>query len=202
MPVETNYTAKITKFLEYKKPKSKAVLMGLMKLPEIALTKDIAMLTSLLQIVRQHLNLAVQLYRNIEMLQAAVEEQQNNLNYILDEKKIECLSDVAWVNKNLIPKMSKEERELKALYFNKDLYNALHLINQFKVEVDAIKRAVYSKKDDLDRVRKDIGAMIWGVRTEEFLNGRIDPVKQEDVAKFLSTNIKDMDDYLKIGERS
>lgn len=198
----TDYTPKIVKFLNEKKPKHKNILMGLMKLPEIALTKDIALLTSLLQVARQHLNIAVQLYRNIEMLQAAVEEQQSSLQFILDEKKIECLSNAEWVDKNLIPKMSKEERELKALYFNKDLYNALHLINQFKIEVDALKRAVYSKKDDLDRVRKDIGAMIWGVRTEEFLNGRIDPVKQEDVEKFLTTNIKDMDDYLKIGERS
>lgn len=196
-----SYLEQVQKFLEAKKPKYAEMLKRLMTLPEVSLTKDIALLTSLLVRVRQYLNIAVQLYRNIELLQSGVKVLYSDLDYILTEKKIISLSDPFWVEKNLIPKMSKEERELKARMFHKDLSDALHLLDKFTCQVDSLKRAIYNKKEDLERVRKDLTAMIWGVRTEELLNNRVAPEDQDRLKEYLSTGIRDVDDYLNMNKR-
>ena len=196
------YLKQAEKFLEEKRPKFDVMIRDLMKLPEISLTKDIAMLTSLLITTRQCLNLSVQLYRNVEMLQSKVKASVADWEYVMTEKKIGCLSDSDWVAKNLIPKMSKEERDLKAQFYHKDLSDGIQKMLCFQLEVDSLKRAVYNKKEDLERVRKDLGAMIWGVRTEELLNNRVAPEDREKVQKFLSTGVKDVDDYLNLSKRS
>jgi hypothetical protein len=159
------------------------------------------MLNSLLIYARQSLNAAVQLYRNSDMLQSLVKSELTDLEYIMAEKKIESLTDPNWIKENLVPKMSKEERDLKAQLYHKDLSTAIHKLTCFSFEVDSLKRAVYNKKEDLERVRKDLGAMIWGVRTEELLNNKIAEIDPEKVKKFLSTGIKDMDDYLNMNKR-
>jgi len=196
------YLTQAEKFLEEKRPKFDEMVKGLMKLPEISLTKDIALLTSLLITARQCLNLAVQLYRNSEMLQSKVRATLADWEYVMREKKISCLSDAEWVDKNLIPKMSKEERDLKAQFYHKDLSDGIQKMLCFQLEVDSLKRAVYNKKEDLERVRKDLGALIWGVRTEELLNNKVAPEDQEKVKAYLSTGVKDVDDYLNMGKRS
>ena len=196
------YLNQAEEFLEEKRPKFDEMVKNLMKLPEISLTKDIAMLTSLLITARQCLNLAVQLYRNSEMLQSKVRATLADWEYVMREKKISCLSDAEWVDKNLIPKMSKEERDLKAQFYHKDLSDGIQKMLCFQLEVDSLKRAVYNKKEDLERVRKDLGALIWGVRTEELLNNKVAPEDQEKVKAYLSTGVKDVDDYLNMGKRS
>ena len=196
------YLTQAEKFLEEKRPKFDEMVKNLMKLPEISLTKDIAMLTSLLITARQCLNLAVQLYRNSEMLQSKVRAALADWEYVMREKKIGCLSNSEWVDKNLIPKMSKEERDLKAQFYHKDLSDGIQKMLCFQLEVDSLKRAVYNKKEDLERVRKDLGALIWGVRTEELLNNKVAPEDQEKVKAYLSTGVKDVDDYLNMGKRS
>jgi hypothetical protein len=195
------YLTKIEEFLDEKKPKYDIMVNNLIKLPEISLSKDISMLNSLLIYARQSLNAAVQLYRNSDMLQSLVKSELTDLEYIMAEKKIESLTDPNWIKENLVPKMSKEERDLKAQLYHKDLSTAIHKLTCFSFEVDSLKRAVYNKKEDLERVRKDLGAMIWGVRTEELLNNKIAEIDPEKVKKFLSTGIKDMDDYLNMNKR-
>jgi len=195
------YLKRVEEFLVKKEPKKEGMLKGLLALPEISLTKDISLLTSLLIRVRQYLNLAVQLYRNVEMLQSSVKVFYSDLDYILTENKIKCLSDPEWVKVNLLPKMSKEEREMNARMYNKDLSDALHRLDMFSVSVDSLKRAIYNKKEDLERVRKDLTAMVWGVRTEELLNNRVAPEDRERVKEFLSTGIKGVDDYLNMNKR-
>lgn len=195
------YLTKIEGFLAEKRPKYDVMVNSLIKLPEISLTKDISMLTSLLIYARQYLNAAVQLYRNSDMLQSKVKSELTDLEYIMSEKKIESLTDLEWIKANLVPKMSKEERDLKASLYHKDLSQAIHKLICFSFEVDSLKRAVYNKKEDLERVRKDLGAMIWGVRTEELLNNRVSDLDPDKVKKYLSTGIKDVDDYLNMNKR-
>jgi hypothetical protein len=195
------YQDKVAAFLTEKQPKYVEMIKMLMKIPEVSLSKDIAYLTTLLLYVRQYLNVAVQLMRNVELLQGSVRELKSDLEFIMVEKKVECLCSEEWISKNVIAKMSKEERDMKAAFHNADLNRAIHNLAMFEEKVDALKRAAASKREDMDRVRRDVVAMIWGVRTEEFLNGKLINHTQEEINKFLTTGIKDVDEYLNITKR-
>lgn len=199
---DMEYQKKVAEFLAQKQPKYDEMIKMLMKIPEVSLSKDIAYLTTLLIHVRQYLNVSVQLVRNVELLQGKVGELKSDLDFIMSEKKMECLCSEEWVKKNIIAKMSKEERDLKAAFCNADLHRAIHNLTQFEGNIDALKRAAVSKREDMDRVRRDIGAMIWGVRTEEFLNGKLVNHTREEINEFLTTGIKDVDDYLNFNKRS
>ena len=186
-------------FVEEKKIKLDCIIRRFYKLPTIEFVKDISIMTSLFVEARNNLNQAVEVLRDVEMLHGLVKKTQTDLNYLVDEDKIEKLSDPQWLEDNATKKMSKEERDLLARIRNKDLYDSAKLLDKFMNEVTALKRTANHKKEDYDRVRKDIAALVWSIRTEKFFNGG---VVEPNVQKYLSTESADMDTYLDPTKRS
>ena len=191
----------IQAFILEKKPKLDAMILRFYKLPTVEFVKDIAIMTNLFVEARNNLNRAVEITRDIEMLHGLVRKTQKDLEYLVDEDKITKLTDSEWVDK-LPKKIAKEERDLMARIENKDLYEAAKLLDKFMCEVSALKRAANHKKEDLDRVRKDIVAFVWSIRTEKFFEGGVRDHSEEDVKKYLTTGSKDIDDYLNPSKRS
>jgi len=189
-------------FVDEKKPKLDGMIKRFYTLPSVEFVKDISIMTSLFTEARNNLNRAVEVLRDIEMLHGLVKKTQTDLQYLVDEDKILRLADQEWLEKKNTKKMSKEERDLLARIENKDLYDASKILDKFMCEVAALKRASNHKKDDLDRVRKDIAAFIWGMRTEEFFKGGVQNPNSDNVQQYLSSGSKDMDDYLNPNKRS
>ena len=177
---------KIQQFILEKKPKLDNMIREFYTLPEISLTREITVLNALLVDTRKWENVAVDISRNIELLQGQVKKIETDLEYLNNESMMKYLSDPEWLTKKNATKMAKDERHLLASLENKELYQARKEITMFSHEVSAFKRAASNKQEDLRRVSKELHVLIWGLRTEEYFKGGIGDVDRNRINQHLS----------------
>lgn len=186
----------IQAFILEKRPKYDAMVQRFYKLPEVELCKDVTIMTNLLVEARHFLNEAIKVHRDISMLEGLVKKLYTDLNYLIDESKMEYLSDPEWIEKKNAKKMAKEERDLLARMENRELFQANKELDKFQCEVLSLRKAANHKKEDFERVSRHISALIWGLRTEEFFKGGVSEAERADIQKYLTTGEADIDSYL------
>lgn len=160
---------KVTKFVEDKRKKFDADVRRFVRLGSISLNRDITLQADQLRQVREYLNECTALFRDVEMLLSLSENMQRDVQFVLDEEVMKKMTDTEWMKANTTAKMAKEERRFAAEMQCRDLAEAKKNIENFVREVTALKRAVVVKADDLDHTRKDIVAMVWAIKSEQYI---------------------------------
>lgn len=170
----------IRAFLDENRVKLEVMRHRLDNLPQVVFRQDRAVMTELLGTTRNHLNDAVTLAKEVELLLGKTEKLFINTKYAMDESKIMFLADAEWQEKKNIKKLAKEERDLLARMENKDLHTALKEIEMFIEEVKSVKRAISAIVSNYESLRKDIIGYVWLLIKDEMWRGGIQAHQLED----------------------
>jgi len=166
---DTKVLENVTAFIAEKRKKYDADVRRFLRLGSISLNRDISLQADQLRQVREYLNECTALFRDVEMLLSLSENMQRDVQFLLDEAVMQKMTDSEWMKANTTAKMAKEERRFAAEMQCRDLAEARKNIDNFVREVTALKRVVVAKADDLDHTRKDIVAMVWAIKTEQYI---------------------------------